>query len=312
MSMGDTASTRFAILGPLRVNDDRGHEVNTGPPQQKQLLALLLLSANECVPIDEMIDMLWPAGAPGSAANTVHRHLGRIRHQLNIRFGSKSAGPRLMRDGRMYWLSLDELDLDISCFRRLTHTAQLAAGPEARFVALNKALSLWRGRCAAGLQLTGRVELAISALEREFIDVVTSAADAALELKCAVKVLSPLEQAIRADPWNEILRARMIAVLGATGRTHEALISYVNYREELAREMGVDPGSELSSAFQAVLDSTVNSFAPPPVNAGSNNLPLDSSPGGDNAPTVVVVVRLDKSMSASAGLLTANVNAAVV
>ena len=48
----------FRILGSLEV-EDRGQSLPLGGHQQRALLALLLLRANNVVPVDEIIEDLW-------------------------------------------------------------------------------------------------------------------------------------------------------------------------------------------------------------------------------------------------------------
>ena len=54
---------QFRILGPFEVEHD-GRLLQLGGHQQRTLLAVLLLRANEIVPVDEIIDALWPSAPP--------------------------------------------------------------------------------------------------------------------------------------------------------------------------------------------------------------------------------------------------------
>ena len=71
----------FRILGPLEV-DREGRELPLGGRQQRALLALLLLHANEVVPVEEIIDELWPEAPPASATRSVHALVSRLRRVL--------------------------------------------------------------------------------------------------------------------------------------------------------------------------------------------------------------------------------------
>jgi DNA-binding SARP family transcriptional activator len=59
------------VLGPLEVLDG-GRLLSLGGHQQRALLALLLLRANEVVPVDEIIEALWGDEPPSSATKSVH------------------------------------------------------------------------------------------------------------------------------------------------------------------------------------------------------------------------------------------------
>src|SRR6266498_3691213 len=71
----------FRILGPLEVDHD-GRRLPLGGHQQRALLALLLLRANEVVPVDEIVDGLWQAEPPPSATKSVHALISKLRRRL--------------------------------------------------------------------------------------------------------------------------------------------------------------------------------------------------------------------------------------
>src|SRR6266508_2352893 len=60
----------FRILGSLEVYDN-GRPLSLGGHQQRALLALLLLRANQVVPVDEIVEDLWGAQPPASATKSV-------------------------------------------------------------------------------------------------------------------------------------------------------------------------------------------------------------------------------------------------
>jgi hypothetical protein len=62
----------FRILGPLEV-EDGPRTLRLAGHQQRALLALLLLRANEVVPVDEIIEDLWGAEPPTSATKASTR-----------------------------------------------------------------------------------------------------------------------------------------------------------------------------------------------------------------------------------------------
>jgi hypothetical protein len=57
----------YRILGSLEVVAN-GTAANLGPPKQRAVLAVLLVHANEIVPTDRLIDLVWDAPKPPSPA----------------------------------------------------------------------------------------------------------------------------------------------------------------------------------------------------------------------------------------------------
>ena len=67
---GPKAGMDFRILGSLEVYDNE-RPLSLGGHQQRALLALLLLRANQVVPVDEIVEDLWGARPPPSATKSV-------------------------------------------------------------------------------------------------------------------------------------------------------------------------------------------------------------------------------------------------
>ena len=66
--------TEFRLLGPLEVVED-GRLLPLGGPQERKLLALLLLRRNHVVSRERIVEELWDGSPPRSAANVVHKHV---------------------------------------------------------------------------------------------------------------------------------------------------------------------------------------------------------------------------------------------
>src|SRR6185295_13592743 len=72
---------QFRLLGPLEVRrDERPVAINGVKP--RQLLATLLLQPGRPVSVDRLIDVLWPADPPRSAAANVQTYVSGLRTSL--------------------------------------------------------------------------------------------------------------------------------------------------------------------------------------------------------------------------------------
>src|ERR1700722_7692917 len=82
-----TADLRFSLLGPVRAW--RGPaELDLGAPQQRSVLAALLLAEGRQVPIGALIDGLWAADPPRTAAGTIRTYVSRLRRVLGRTTGA--------------------------------------------------------------------------------------------------------------------------------------------------------------------------------------------------------------------------------
>src|SRR2546427_6863328 len=138
----ETDQMDFRILGPLEVLDEE-RVLDVGGGKQRSVLVLLLLHANEVVSSDRLIDELWPAEPPPSAAKIIQAHVSRLRKALD---GVGEA--ILLTRGPGYLLRVAPGQLDRDRFRGLLEEgrAALAAGdPDKAAATLRTALALWRG-----------------------------------------------------------------------------------------------------------------------------------------------------------------------
>src|SRR2546423_1138791 len=143
---------RFRVLGPLEALDGAGRPVRLGAPKQRVLLGMLLLHADRPVPVDRLVDALWPDGPPRSARQVLRTYASALRAALSLDgLSAQPAGYRLV-------VPPDELDLTV--FERLADEGERAlAGGDLPLAAerLHGALALWRGPVLADLALATEV-----------------------------------------------------------------------------------------------------------------------------------------------------------
>ena len=125
----------FRILGPLEAVQ-HGSPLPLGGGRQRMLLALLLTRANEIVSADRLIDELWSAQPPRSAANALQYHVSQLRKVL-------PADTLLTREPG-YVIQVEAEQLDLFRFESLVGRSQGAPPAEAARL-LREALALWRG-----------------------------------------------------------------------------------------------------------------------------------------------------------------------
>src|SRR3990172_12586174 len=146
----------FRVLGPLEVASG-SEQIALGGAKQRAVLAVLLLRAGEVVPVDRLVDEVWGADPPPSAAHTLESYVSRLRQLLN------GHGPMLVRRGSGYAIELGDARVDAQAFVDLQERAALAAAmdDQAGVVELTAgALALWRAPALADVALAsaGRAE----------------------------------------------------------------------------------------------------------------------------------------------------------
>jgi DNA-binding SARP family transcriptional activator len=267
----------FTVLGPVRVwLVDR--EIDLGTPQQRTLLALLLVHANQPVSQSEIVDVMWGQDPPDSALNSVHRYVGTLRRALEPGLAPRDAGMWLSRSSGGYRLHGDANTIDLLRFRQLIRQARDAlAGNAAAAVALYaKALELWQGPAAAGLGSEIRGHPMFTALDQEYLAAAREAADTVRATGEPQALLPVVAKAADRGPLDEALQARLMLMLASAGRQAAALELFEKVSGRLAEELGIDPGPELAAARDRVLRQGAT-----PVQQGAATAPrATTTPGG--------------------------------
>lgn len=246
---------RFAVLGPVRAW--RGTvEVDLGPPQQRAVLAVLLLAEGSQVRVGELVDAVWGTEPVASATGSIRTYVHRLRRRLD------PAVIRSMGDGYVVRVSPEELD--VAAFRDLVAQAEQArragdAKDTARL--LRDALGLWRGTALAGIrgeyaqaQRERLGALRLSALEARLA--------AELDLGAHTDVATELAGLVAEHPLDERFLDMLMLALYRSGRQAAALAAYREGRTLLADELGVDPGPGLQRTYERILRADPGLLAP--------------------------------------------------
>ena len=235
--MDDRVATPLCVLGSLEVVRD-GEQVRLGSGQQRRLLAVLVVHANEVVSSDRLVDVLWGDDPPRSATHSLQTLLSRLRATLgDDRLETRPPGYRLrVGSGEVDALRFEEL---VRVGLGWSDQSEVALG------VFDEALGLWRGlpygefagEEFATAEVARLVELRARAVEER--------AAALLELGRPGEVIGELEAEIALQPFRERLRALLISRSPRAGRPVESLRAYDTFRRLLADEIGVVPSPGL-------------------------------------------------------------------
>ena len=243
---------QISLLGVVEATLE-GQPVELGSPQQRALLALLAVRAGAVVPVETMIDTLWPDDPPASAAKVVQTYVSRLRKA----FGDET----IQRRGRGYVLTGRSI-VDAARFQELVHAGRLG-----------EALALWRGPALADVlghpvlrQEADRLEgLRLGAMEEDI--------DAKLAAGRADAVVGDLQALVAAHPLRERLISQLMVALYGAGRQAEALETYRAARRRLVEEVGIEPGHELKELERRILEQDPTLAPRPAERAAASPIP---------------------------------------
>ncbi|PJE97668.1 AfsR family transcriptional regulator [Streptomyces carminius] len=248
-SEGRRHRLRFAVLGPVRAWRD-GEQTGAGSPQQRALLAALLLRRGQTATAQELVDALWGEEPPQRALAALRTYASRLRKALGAEALTSESGGYAIRLGPG-----TELDADTAAARAAEAEKAAAAGDRARARELyDAALACWEGETLASVpgpyaenQRTRLEEWRLSLLEHRL--------DLDLQLGLHAEAVSELTALTAAHPLRERLRELLMLALYRGGRQAEALAVYADTRRLLAEELGVDPCPELAELQRRILQA---------------------------------------------------------
>jgi DNA-binding SARP family transcriptional activator len=252
----------FRILGSLDVSGQTG-KLKLSAPRHRTVLAMLLLEPNHIVSVDRLIEAIWDTAPPSTARTQIQICISVLRKAL-----SDAGVPgtiKTMQPG--YVIRMDGGELDLQLFNQFTASGRAAASEQHLTEAVGyfrQALGLWRGEPLADVDSLLVQSIAARLAERRLL-LLEECIDLELWLGRHYWLISELLDLVAGYPLRERLRAQLITALHHAGRRAEALEAYQLARQDLIRELGLEPGEELQATHQAILaDEFALARADPP------------------------------------------------
>ncbi len=244
----------FAVLGPVRAWRDE-EELDLGTPQQRAVLAVLLLRRGRTATAEELIDALWGEEPPARAMTALRTYASRLRTVLEPQRAARQKATVMVSEAGGYALRLPPDALDLTVFEQrvgAADRARRAGDPAASARILREALDSWGGEPLSGIhgpwadaQRARLTEQRFSVLEALF--------GMELELGRAAESVADLTALTAEHPLREHLRGLLMLALYRCGRQAEALGVFADTRRVLIDELGIEPGTELTELQSRIL-----------------------------------------------------------
>ena len=268
------------VLGPIEVVGAAG-PVKVGGPKQRRLLAALIVNVNSVVTTDRLIEVVWEGDPPAGAQKSFKVYVARLRTAL----ADGEADGLIVTHPSGYGLELDHERLDATRFEHLIDTAraELDLGEFERAVALlDEAMALWRGPAFGEFAGEEWVQASAVRLEAAQIEAHELRVEAQLAFGRHAELLPEIDELIARFPYRDGLRAHRMTALYRAGRHVEALREYQTYRQQLANEVGVEPGTELARLEQRMVSHDDDLLAPAPATRKLRDYELGERVGADD------------------------------
>ncbi|MFJ5047621.1 BTAD domain-containing putative transcriptional regulator [Streptomyces sp. NPDC088719] len=250
---GSAGAVYVSLLGPLTASLD-GRELPLGPRKQRLVLATLLARPNTPVPVGVLTDAVWPDDPPRTARKNLQVYVSAARALLGP--AGEEGRERVVHGCGGYLLRIAEGELDTLRFGALARAGRAAAGrgdlPGAARL-LREALDLWEGPPLNDLRDSAEVTEEADRLEARCLTVFEDWAETEIELGRAAVAVDGLRDLVERHPLRERLRAAWMNSLHQSGRQAEALAVYDDYRQLMARELGLEPSPAMAAQYRSML-----------------------------------------------------------
>ncbi|MFI9327250.1 AfsR/SARP family transcriptional regulator [Kitasatospora sp. NPDC052868] len=273
---------RFQVLGPVQAWLD-GRPLSLGSPQQQAVLTALLLHAGRPVTTQDLVDGLWGDRPPAQAIAALRTYISRLRTVIEPKREIRRPAELLVSVSDGYALRIPPDALDVTVFESRTSeaTAARTAGDlhEAHRL-LASALGLWSGRALTGVPGPYAESQRLRLGERH-VTVSEELCAAALDIGLHAEMVGELSSLTAEHPLRERLRELLMLALYRCGRQAEALGVYTDTRKLLIDELGVEPGSGLSTMHSRILAADQALTRPAVVSIGAaarEDAPLPVTP----------------------------------
>jgi DNA-binding SARP family transcriptional activator len=246
---------QFRVLGTVDVVDD-GRICTPTPPKVLRVLALLLLNANQLVPVDSLIEELWDDSPPKSAMTTAQTYVYQLRKAFATRTVGSGAKEWLATRPRGYILRVEPEQLDVERFQALSDEGQLLLERgeyDEAGEALRGALALWTGPPLANVTLGPLLESHAVHLEERRLRTLELRIQADMHRGRHRELVGELRQLVAKHPLHEWFHGQLMIALTRSGRRNEALQTYDDLRYRLKDQLGLDPQADLQQLQREVL-----------------------------------------------------------
>ena len=238
---------QIALLGPLEVRRD-GMRLPVPSGKASELLVRLSLEGGQLVRADRLVDDLWPPRGVISRRNTLQSKVAMLRRALG--------DPAVIRnrDGG-YALAVEPLEVDALAVMANVAAASGLLDVDDRGAADLCALTLelYRGEVLQAAGDGDWVHPHRARLEEARLKLVELEFSARLRLGDVGNVIGELEAAVATYPFQESLWQLLITALYRAGRQADALAAFQRVRNQLADDLGLDPGPQLRQLERSIL-----------------------------------------------------------
>ncbi|MFZ5824474.1 MAG: BTAD domain-containing putative transcriptional regulator [Bacillota bacterium] len=275
LATGGPAPLHIQALGPLVVHVGGSPiDIKALKKRKSGLLLVLLLSADNPLPREQVMDRFWPDLDPGAADTSLRVSLHHLRRILEPHLGGKQKSRYIQTEGGLLWFSRQpEVQVDLDHFREALRQATEAkekGNLREAATRYESACKLYHGDLAAD------DPYALEDLREVWRSKYTDALDWLgeyywHEAQNGAKAILTYQQRLSLDESYEPAHQSLMRIYMETGQVAKARQQYLTCKEVLSSQLGVEPSRTTESLLQLLVSMESESTAlpdPPPQRKG--------------------------------------------
>jgi DNA-binding SARP family transcriptional activator len=236
-SLDPSARWEITMLGSFVV---RHEDSLISMPTSLAATALKLVALRRRILVDELVEELWPASAPGVGMRRLRNVLWRVR---------AVCGDIVLREDRLILLSPDAVT-DVEVFRRIAVQALDPATPQEKAAELvRSALELYKGELLPMDRYADWAVATRESLARLKVQLLEVRVHQAVAEDRIQEALGLLDELIEADPYEETNYLKVAELHEKAGNRRLAL-AVLGRAERTLAELGIPPSPELKRRGQ--------------------------------------------------------------
>jgi DNA-binding SARP family transcriptional activator len=260
---------QIALLGPMVVK--RGNRILPHSAwrsrQARRLLSILLAARGARVPVDRLLEWLWPDADRATAATTLRSTVSGLRRTLELEGSARASSYYILtQPGGYAWNAESDAWVDIEEFTALTddrHDQAAGASDVAgesfaqdlrmKTRNLERAIALYHGDFLADEPDAPWAQGLREALRERFIATVHDLAERRLASEAYDAAIELSRRGLAHDRLREPLYRTLMQAQARAGDVASALQSYERCRRVLDDELGVTPSAQTRALHAAIL-----------------------------------------------------------
>ncbi len=249
---------RVQLFGGMEVLTQDGPIASRAWRKRKArlLFAMLVVRRGGDVPTDQILDYLWPEFPEDKALNNLYVVWSAMKHALSPKLLRGEPCPYVERVGTVCHLIRPNVTTDLDAFEDKLIEGKKADHENdapAAIAAYREVMAIYSGELLPGDIYDDWFRSARDRCKHEYSDAALRLAvllEAEGDVPEAVQVI---RQALVHDPWREDLYQSVLRHQISEGQRSAAIETYLNCRDRLTDDLGIDPSAETNKLYQHVL-----------------------------------------------------------